>query len=96
MSHCSGHQDRARSRTDRAPVLSDSDSWEKRQTMNECIMCKGVRAGRMSPSGYGAAMVGREVILDRWSQKFSQEEKFEQRPACNEGKSHTACESRAL
>jgi hypothetical protein len=41
-------------------------------------------------------MVGREVILDRWSQKVSQEEKFEQRPACNEGKSHTAYESRAL
>lgn len=63
--------------------------------MNERMMCKGVRAGRMSPSGCGAAMAGREVILDRWSQKVSQEETFEQRPACSEGKSHTACESRA-
>lgn len=63
--------------------------------MNEGMMCKGVRAGRMSPSGCGVAMAGKEVILDRWSQKVSQEETFEQRPACNEGKSHTACESRA-
>lgn len=57
-------------------------------------MCEGARAGSMRPSGYGMATVGREVILDRWSQ-VSQEETFEQRPAWNEGRSPTAHESSA-
>lgn len=40
----------------------------------------------MRLSGYGAAVVGREVILDRRPQ-VSQEETSEQRPAWNEGRS---------
>lgn len=48
----------------------------------------------MRLSGYGTAMVGREVILDRWSQ-VSQEETFEQRPVWSEGRSPAARESSA-
>ena len=67
---------------------------KKRQTVNEHIKCEGARAGRVRLSGYGAAMVGGEVILDRWSQ-VSQEETSEQRPAWSEGGSPTARESSA-